>query len=62
MADLVPATSVPSEASRRSTARVDKPIDAVLPLIELATLCCTHCTASPCDTTPTTSSNTSSST
>lgn len=62
MADLVTATSVPSVASPRNTARADKPTDAVLPLIELVTLCCTLCTASPCDTTPTTSSNTSLST
>jgi hypothetical protein len=51
--------NVLSEVNRRILAKVDRPIDAVLPLTELDTPFCTHFTANLFDTTQTTSLNTS---
>jgi hypothetical protein len=53
------ATSELLVANPKTLARVVRPTDAVLPLIEPDTLFCTPSTASLCDTTPTTSSSTS---
>lgn len=51
--------NVLSVASHKSMEKVDKHIDAVLPLIELDTLFFTHFTVNLSDTTRTTLSNTS---
>ena len=57
--NMITATNELSVVNRKSTARVARHTDAVLPQIELVTLFSTRYTANRYDTTPSTSSSSS---